>query len=167
MPTVLEQHKKQITSVAWANDGNHLVSGDSPGKFVFWKKKERNWRPYLNNDSIQSGVLCIKYNKSSKNIAISYGDNTVACVNTDGDPVWSQTLQQPAEFLEFTSNSQFLIVGTKYGEVFLIDEHGTEVGNVPLPCLLQATSSSSVVLLNGIVEQNLDFLLLFKVGKFN
>ena len=161
---VLEEHRKEITTLVWSEDGKQLGSGDTSGKISFYTKKDRGMKNRVTNDSVSAKVNAIAYSKNSKYAAIAYDDGTCACVGIEGDLVWSKMMSQVIEFVEWSPNSKILLCGTVYGEVLIVDQRGTEIGKVPLPCNLKSKSEPKLAKIEWHKRADYGLLIAFQGG---
>lgn len=161
----IDYHKKSITVVSWSENGKYLATGDSSGKIAFWALKNKVWKHTLTNSTVSSNVTSIRWSRSCESAAITYSDSTCACVSNSGDLVWTTSMRQSVDFVEWTAHGDNLLCGTIYGEVMIVDNRGVESGAVQLPCLSDATTDPKLVALEWKRRANYGLMIAYQGGQ--
>ena len=161
----IEQLRKPVTAIAWADNGRLLSAGDASGKVAFWALKNKAWKSVVTNSSVSAAVCSMKWNKSSEKSVIAYQDGNVACVSAEGDLVWTVVLPQSIDYVEWTPHGGNVLCGTAYGEVIMLDDRGVETGTVQTPCLQKATSDPKLVALDWQRKANYGLMIAFEGGE--
>lgn len=161
----LSHHKQMITAIEWSDDGSLLLTGDKSGKIVFWACPHKMWKNKQAISSVSSQINYIKWNRKSKMIAVAFQDGSFVYSYPNSEAKWSIQIRQPIEYIEFSSNGQYLLCGSSFGEIIILNENGVEIGTVPLPCLSQSNTEPKIAALEYNPRSTYGLLVAFKGGQ--